>query len=50
MGPDDIVPNHSLADAAPSQQQAWIVPELRKLSASAAEFGGGVVPDFEGTS
>lgn len=50
MGPDDIVPNHILADAAPSDRQPWVAPELRSLAASTAEFGFGAAPDSEGTS
>jgi len=49
MGPDDIAPNHGPSEAAPDLQP-WAPPELRKLAASGAEFGGGAVPDFEGTS
>jgi hypothetical protein len=49
MGPDDVAPTPSPAEGA-TDPQPWITPELRTLSASGAELGGGGLPDIDGSS
>ncbi len=49
MGPDDVAPPPSRAEGA-IDPQPWIAPELRTLSASGAELGGGGLPDIDGSS
>ncbi len=50
MGPDDIAPNQSPAEPAALDRQPWVAPEMRILTASAAEFGVAGSIDAEGMS